>query len=181
MGEAQSRQGSKQDSTEMSNGFFDRLKDGGYKRIVYGFDLYAALAVVIFAFTANYLSTFDIVRIELVNNGTPFAISLTAFILAGVSILVSFSDEKFLGLLKELEIYNTLIFNFEFGIYLAIITSGIGITLQTYSSILISIGYFNLFFYTYLFFFTYMILAAANIVSTVVSIGSRKAKLASLR
>jgi len=169
-----------QKAGSLSDGFFDRLRADGYKRIIYGRDLYFSIAVVIFAIFVEFVMAIQIVSDSFIQSGTNLAISLTAFILAALSILVSFSDKKFLGLLKELEIYNNLIFNFEFSVYLALIASVVGIIVQSYAGLLRSIDVFNLSYFIFVFFFVYMVLAAANIVSQLVSIGERKARISIL-
>lgn len=165
-------------SDGMSRGSFDRLRNGGYERILWGKDLYISLLLVITLIVANWYSSIGVVNIQFISGGTSLAISLTAFILAALAVLVSFSNEKFLALLKELEIYNTLIVNFEFSIYLALITSIMGIIIDSYSDHLQSFGYLDEIFFIFVFFFIYMVLAAANLVSVIVSLGGRKAKLA---
>lgn len=96
--------GKSTNSMTMSTGAVDRLKDGGFNRIIHGWDLYLALLTTIALGAIQLFAHVDFINLGFVGQGTNLAISLTAFILAGLAILVSFSDEKFLGLLKELEI-----------------------------------------------------------------------------
>lgn len=165
---------------DLSEGFVDRLTDGGINRILRGYDLYISIAVTLAFYLVSRYSDISLINISFVNHGTQLAISLTAFILAALSVLIAFSDEKFLGLLKDLQIYNTLVFTFEFSVYLALTTAVIGIITGAYAPVLQELGIFSQAFLLYLFFFTYMVLAAADLVASVVSIGERKAKLAIL-
>lgn len=160
------------------NGFFERFATRGYDRVIKGVDLYLSVIIAVVAYSVSAYTNVKIVKSGFVSAATPLAISLIAFILVGVSVLVSFSDEKFLALLKKLEIYNTILFNFEFGMYLALVVSVAGIILQAYSAALNFLGIFAAAFYIFLFLFFYMCFAAANIVSSIVSIGSRKARIA---
>lgn len=161
-----------------NSGFLARLSDGGFHRVIYGLDLYLTIGITIFTILIDWKTPFQLLSLDFIQNAVPLAISLIAFILVGLSVVVSFSEEIFLGLLKELGIYDTILFNFEYTIYLSIATAVAGIVFSTYSSQLMRFRIFTECFFIFVFLFTYMILSVANIVALIVSIGSRKAKLA---
>jgi len=163
---------------EENSGFLARLADGGFHRVIYGRDLHLAILVTIATVLINWRTPIQILSLDFIENAVPLAISLIAFILVGLSVLVSFSEERFLGLLKNLGIYDTILFNFEYTIYISIITAVTGIVFSTYSAQLMDSGVFSICFFFFVFLFTYMVLSVANIVALIVSIGSRKAKLA---
>lgn len=106
------------------------------------------------------------------------SIALISFIIVGLSILVSFTDESFLSILKEVGVYDTIMFNFEFTAYIAISVGVLGIVTDAYESVLLSVGIYPIIFWVYSLLFVYMVLATANIVSVIVSIGARRAKIA---
>lgn len=162
---------------EENDGFFARMLDGGFYRIIYGHDLHFAIIITIAAFVIHRTTSFQLISLDLLNNAVPLAVSLIAFILVGLSIVVSFSEEKFLGLLKHLGIYDTILFNFEYTIYVSLTTAVTGIVFSTYTEQLMEFNVFTACFFIFVFLFTYMVFSVANIVALIVSIGSRKARL----
>jgi hypothetical protein len=161
-----------------NSGFIARLSDGGFHRVIYGSDLHLAILITIATVLIEWRTSFQLLSLDFIQNAVPLAISLIAFILVGLSVVVSFSEEKFLGILKGLGIYDTILFNFEYTIYISIATAVAGIVFSTYSSQLMSFGIFTECFFFFVFLFIYMVFSVANIVALIVSIGSRKAKLA---
>jgi hypothetical protein len=167
------------ESDRSDSGFTHRLRDGGVARIVGGRDLYISIAATVGLLLVYAFFSHDIVAPALVANSIPLSISLVAFILAAVSLLISFSDQRFLRLLHDLDVYNTLLFNFEFTLYLSLMTTVVGILLQSYESLFYPNTVYIVGFHIFVFFFVYMVLSTANLVSVVVSIGKRKARFLS--
>lgn len=162
---------------EENSGFFARLVDGGFHRVLFGRDLHLAILITVSTFLIDWQTPFRFISLDFIENAVPLAVSLIAFILVGLSIVVSFSEEKFLGLLKDLGIYDTILFNFEYTIYISLTTAVTGIVFTTYSTQLMNFGLFAECFFIFVFLFTYMVFSVANIVAVIVSIGSRKARL----
>ena len=106
---------------------------------------------------------------EFVELGTNLAFSLTAFILAGLAILVSFTDKEFLADLKDWGVYENLMFIFQYNLYLALLVSVFGILSQAY-------GWGTYDFYLFAFLFTYMVLSFADMIDLIVTIGNQKAR-----
>jgi hypothetical protein len=179
MNNSQGRQTSQPDSPSKSggggSGFIHRLRDGGVDRVIHGADLYISTGILIASILIYCFVSDNIVTPALVANATPLSISLIAFILASVSLLISFSDERFLRLLNDLDIYNTILFNFEFTLYLSIATTIVGILIQSYREIFLSVGIYTSAFFIFVFLFVYMVLSTVNLVSVVISVGKRKA------
>lgn len=155
------------------NGFFYRLRTGGFTRVIEGHDLHVAIATTILLAAIHAFTHITVVKSSLVSTATPLAFSLIAFILTGLAILISFSDEEFLALLKDLKIYNNIVFTFEYNVYLTIIVSVAGIIYQSYD--LGAVGFF-----VFTFLFLYMLLSVANLVAMISTVGSKKARIALL-
>jgi hypothetical protein len=172
-----SRVTSESQEQDENSGFLARLADGGFHRVIHGSDLHLAILITFITILIDWKTPFHFISLDFIQNAVPLAISLIAFILVGLSVVVSFSEERFLGLLKDIGIYDTILFNFEYTIYISIATAVSGIVFSTYSTQLIELGVFTESFFLFLFLFTYMVFSVANIVALIVSIGSRKAKL----
>lgn len=97
------------------------------------------------------------------------AISLTAFILAGLAIIISFTNREFLIQLKELDIYTNILFVFQFNLYLTGLTALAGILASTIIRTEIA-------FLVFLFLFLYMIFSLTEMVDIVVEYGAQKAR-----
>ena len=120
---------------KMSN-LFTRLKNFGIKRIVCYYDFIISLVLL---FLVIILIRDEVLSSEIRNQMLDIAISvsitLATLILAGFSLIVSFIDVNFIKFLKKAGIYENMLFNFEFVIYVAFIT----FILATFTKII----YFN--------------------------------------
>lgn len=148
--------------------FLKRASDYGVKPILTSWDFILAVTSAIL-YLALKTRGIQIARESLVAQGFTFFTALIAFILTGLALVVSFSDKKFLALLKEKKIYNNLMFLFEFVIYLTALTA---IT----SAIILSYNLVEQLFVIYLFLAVYTTTALLSLVGTIVSYGERKAK-----
>ena len=151
-----------------SDGFVNRLQTYGIKRLVksYDFILSILFITVIIVIDVPFVSSFD--RAEFVASATSIASRLIAVILAGVAIVVSFSDRKFLKLLKEEKVYRNLVFTFEYTVILAVAVSTLGAFLQS-SQIPERL------FYVFMWSFLYLTLSVVRLISRIVEFGDKKA------
>jgi len=160
--------------------FYSRLRDYGISRILTGTDFLIALSLILLLGVIQV--TTCILQISpliggcvqfrspvFVNLGTNLAFSLTAFILAGLAILVSFTDKDFLADLKDWGVYENLMFVFQYNLYLALLVSVFGILSQAY-------GFGTYGFYLFAFLFIYMVLSIADMIDLIVTIGNQKAR-----
>lgn len=155
--------------------FRDGSQEFGIWRIVKNWDfLTAALFSVIVGVVGSWGCTFHqalcftIYNEPFVRLGTHFAISLTAFILAGLAIIISFTDDEFLVELKELGIYSNIMFVFQFNLYLAGAAAATGILVAT-------VFKSELAFLLFLLAFVYMLLSIAEMVDLIVQYGNQRA------
>lgn len=160
--------------------FYSRLREYGIRRILTGTDFLLALSLIlllgviqvatcILQITPFVGGCVQFQSPEFVDLGTKLAFSLTAFILAGLAILVSFTDKEFLADLKDWGVYENLMFIFQYNLYLALLVSVIGILSQAY-------GWGTYGFYLFAFLFTYMVLSIADMIDLIVTIGNQKAR-----
>lgn len=154
-----------------NEGFFHRLLGGGAFRVLTGYDLYISLILSwgLYAVVGRDIMEYRVS--EFVSNATSLSGSLTAVIITGIAILVALTDTEFLILLKREEIYEKLMFTFEYTTLLSIFVSVFGIILQSYN---FSYGES----YFFVFSFLYLILAVSRLVSQIVSFGDRKGDVA---
>ena len=152
------------------------LQEYGYLRLAKSPDfLIAFFGTVIIHFAAVPFCQFagfdcsDAQVAEFIELGTQMTISLTAFILAGLAVLISFTDREFLLKLEELGIYTNIMFVFQYNLYLAGLTSVIGILIQTFTTSTLSKTIF-------LFLFTYTVFSIAAMVDLIVRYGKQKGK-----
>lgn len=130
------------------------------------------IAIVLYRFgVCTWLSRacFSLYRHGFITFATQMAISLTAFILAGLAIIISFTNREFLIQLKELDIYTNILFVFQFNLYLTGLTALAGILASTIIRTEIA-------FLVFLFLFLYMIFSLTEMVDIVVEYGAQKAR-----
>lgn len=151
-------------------GFFYRLKAAGFSRIFLGYDFICAAIITIGVSITDYNGVEGFESQIFIEQSTSLAISLTGFIIAGISILVALTDKQFLAHLKKEEVYTNLLFVFEYTVLLAILVSFAGISIQSYNY-----GTFE--FHIFLFLFLYLLFAASRLVSNIISFGDRKGDL----
>lgn len=154
---------------KMSN-LFTRLKKFGIKRIICYYDFIISLILVflvILLIRDKVLSgeTID----QMLNVVISVSITLATLILAGFSLIVSFTDINFIKFLKKAEVYENILFNFEFVIYVAFIT----FILATVTKII----YFNEYIYLSIFFlFPYLILTTLSLISYITTYGIKRSE-----
>lgn len=105
--------------------FSSRLKKYGIERIFRSKDFKAS--ILIFAL----LTLFSLIpeSKEFLKAGIGFSSSLIAIVLTGLAIVVSLSNSRFIAFLKdEAEVFDSLIFLFEWNAYLAIVSTLVGLT-----------------------------------------------------
>lgn len=156
--------------------FWRGLRNYGPKRLFVSPDFVVSIIIWLSLVLAKpyACSRFNIFCIEIVNEqflqlSTQFAISLTAFILAGLSILISFTNRDFLTTLRQLGIYERIMFIFQYNLYLTGCTALIGILVNSY-------GASKTGFFVFLFFFIYMIFSIFEMIDLIVSYGRQKAR-----
>lgn len=157
--------------------FFHRAKRYGIRRIFSASDFLLAISswvllIGLESATCDYGllgQCFRLPNEAFVGFGTNFSVSLAALILAGVSILIAFSDDELLADLKELGIYSNILFVFQYTLYLAVVTSVIG-------SVITSYGLLHPGFYAFLFFFAYTLFAVISLIEMLVTFGNKKAR-----
>jgi hypothetical protein len=164
--------------------FWSRLNKYGYIRLVSSRDvvfslLLAGIPATLYYFTcvSNTLGSYtcyNISNMMFVGNATSFAVTLTAFILTGLSVVIAFTDERFISELSKIDIYDNILFVFEYNMLTAVATSIVGIVVQSYR--LSVIGFF-----VFLFFFIHMVLSITELIQIVVDIGTKKGQYEEIR
>lgn len=155
--------------------FREGINEYGLVRLFTEWDFLLSLFFVSVIVSFRYLACpwvlkncFSLYNPDFVSLATKFAISLTAFILAGLAVIISFTDRQFLVQLKKLEIYANIMFVFQFNLYLSGLTALVGILVSSvYNS--------ELAFVLFLFFFIYLMLSLAAMVDLIVQYGIQKA------
>lgn len=160
-------------SKMFDQGFLHRLRIS-FDRVLYGFDLAISLATVtvIYSFLGPEIMQYQLSNF--VAGATSLSSSLIAVILTGVAILVSLSNSEAIQILKENRLYKKFLFTFEFTAMLALSVSVFGILLQTYDFGVVG-------FYSFLWLFLYMVLAAATVVSRLITYGNKLANIAIIK
>lgn len=156
--------------------FLNRVQKYGVWRIL--FDADAKISVLLWlALLAPSIGCTGVVEIqchtlenqEFLRLSTRFALALTALILTGLSVLVAFTGSKFLSELKNLGIYENIMFTFEYTFYLTGLTAVIGIVVRSYD-----VGVIG--FYLFLLTFIYMCFSVVSLIQLIVEFGNKKAK-----
>ena len=148
---------------------YENIRNYGIWRIIWDKDFILSVIISISLVSIHYATGIEVINDKFVSESVQLAVSLLAFIIAGLALLVSFSDEEFLALLKDLEIYDNILFVFQYNIYIAILVSVTGIIYESYS---VPRGLF----FVYLFAFIYMILSVVMMIDLIVSFGDKKAR-----
>lgn len=153
----------------MTDGFWKSARNYGLGNLFTDLDFVLALVFLLVSVVGEYAIEWPIVNSKLVGLSTQLAISLIAFILTGLAVLASFSDPEFLSLLKDLEIYDEIMFSFQFTLYLAMAVAVLGIVLQSYSTP-------EWAFFVFIFSFTYMFFSLTRFVRLIVELGEKQAE-----
>lgn len=160
--------------------FLERLSNYGYRRIFLSPDIVYSIIfsglIVVLSEGVCGVSQYPCLNLasgRLVELATQFAISLTAFILAGLAILVSFTDKEFISELKSIGIYENIMFVFQYNIYLTIVTVLLGSVIQAYNLK-------GAVFYIFVFVFIYMVLSLIQMIDLIVTVGNKKAEFENL-
>jgi len=146
--------------------FSQRLTNFGIRRILKSLDFIISLLILLFLLLTSSNTLLKINK-EFVDTSIHIAVSLAALIIAAFSILVSFSNREFVTFLKELKIYDKILFLFEWNIYVAIITVMVGVLINYFIAS-------SLIYVIYIFLFVYMICSILSLVSFITYFGLRK-------
>lgn len=146
--------------------FIGRLMNFGVSRMFMSRDFIATLSIfaLMILFKPEYLDNINYWFIETSIN---VSISLTAFIIAAFAILISLSNREFIIFLKKRDIYDKILFLFEWNVYTTITVAAFGLY----------IGYFerNVTIYRlFIFAFLYMMTSVINLTSFITYYGQRK-------
>lgn len=153
----------------MTDGFWNSARNYGFWNLLTDLDVVLSLIILLVSIVGEYALNWPVINNQLIELSTQLAITLIAFILTGLAVLASFSDNEFLALLKELEIYNEIMFSFQFTLYLAISVSVLGILIQSYA-----IPEWS--FFIFLFTFSYMLFSISRFVQLIIDLGERRAE-----
>ena len=153
--------------------FLKQLDDYGTIRLLTSPDIKAATTLTLFLLlldeTSCYVYCVNFENSDVVANTTPLLTALLSFVIVSLSIVVSFTDEDFLGKLSKLRVYQNILFIFLFNIML-VATTVVG------SIILAAYNLSMQFFYGYLFLFLWSVFSTVGMMQLVVNIGLNKAK-----
>lgn len=117
--------------------FFKMLKNFKISRILKSLDFILALILTIgFVICAYHYQIIDKLLTTVSSVYPPIASGMIAIIIASLAIIVSMSDSDFIGLLKQIKIYDEILFIFWY----ASILAGISIVIDVVGYILVSIG-----------------------------------------
>lgn len=157
----------------MNQRTLDRLKEYGVWNLVFSTDLWLPLiiSVSIAVCYPDFISTSG--KETFVELGTRTSQSLIAVTLSGLAILVSFSDRKFLIYLNDEADFDILLFIFEYTVILSVISTVLGILVQ-------SLNLWSFYFYLFLFIFFYNIGSVLGLVSTILRFAESKANFDSV-
>lgn len=153
--------------------FLKQLQDYGPIRLFTSPDIKWSIGITLLLFITGEVSCyFQCIRIEntqIVSRTTPLLTSLLSFVIVGLSIVVSFTDEEFLSKISELNIYQNVLFIFLFNIILITVVTLLSIVLPAYNRSA------NLFF-PYVFLFLWSVFSVISMMQLVVNIGLNKAE-----
>jgi hypothetical protein len=153
--------------------FFGRLSNFGITRIIFSADLLLAIiATLLFFIFSNYCSDIRVFP-KLIDDIFSVFLTLITIVIAGFAIIVSFTDKKFIAFLKKAKVYENIIFQFEFDIYL--IAIGILLSLLYKNFLNIEFVYFLT-----IFFFIYSLLAVLCLISMISRYGLQKGEFEEL-
>lgn len=156
--------------------FRRRLRKYGYGRLIRSPDFILSILLTLSLYSISKstctLSHFSCITVEnedFVETSLKLLFALTSFVVTGLAILVSFTDEDFLGELSDLGVYTNILFFFEYNIYLILTTALVGILYVTYD---LGRGIFHL----QVFLLTYSILSITELVELIANTGINKAR-----
>jgi len=148
----------------------------GIYRILDGADFIFALRVwcviVLAEFSSSVVSEvprIGVYNLQFVKFGSRLTIAITSLIIVGLSVAVAFTSGDFLADLEELDIYDNMMFIFQYTLYLAILTTVVGAVVWGYS---LGLAGFLLF----LFLFIYTLFSVITLVHFIVDFGRKKAR-----
>lgn len=153
--------------------FLDRFRNfGSFRRILKSYDFILTLIIFLLVLIIKpiYLSA---INLNFLKSAISISISLAAFIIAAFSILISLSNKEFIIFLKKINVYNRILFLFEWNIYATILVSMFGLYVTYFET--------NLWLYRiFIFVFLYMILSVLNLISFITYYGQRKGEFEEL-
>lgn len=146
-------------------GFFKRLW-GSIDRVLFGFDLIVAflLSLSLYVFFPEFLT--EDTAPSFIESTVPLLTTLIIVTVTSVSILVSLSNSSVITQLKKEQLYEKFLFTFEFTAMLALLSSTLSIFAQ-----LFTVGRTGV--HIFLFFILYTVLAAATVISRLITYGDK--------
>jgi len=103
--------------------FFQRLGNFGIGRIFKSADFIIAIIITLIgAFTFFNMLLESEIRTKILTDISSVSISIMTIVLAGFAIVISLSDKKFIALLKRYNLYENIIFYFEWTTLVSIFT-----------------------------------------------------------
>lgn len=153
----------------LNSGLLSRLKNGGYKNIIFSLDWVIALLATILLYYTQHTSIAKFKLSLFIDKSVTLSGSLIAVILTGVAILISLADDEFLQFIQQENFYDKLMSIFEAAVLLSIFVTVLGISILT-------IGVTVSKFYMFLFFFLYLIFAVISLISAIITFGDKMGK-----
>lgn len=105
------------------------------------------------------------------SQGVDILTPLTSVIVTGLAVLASFTDGEFISELSDIGVFNTVIFIFEYTVFLSILSIMIGIIYDVYA-----LG--PSVFFLFVFLFCYTILSTLQSIQLISSISINKSEWA---
>lgn len=151
--------------------FFNRMKSFGIGRIIKSFDFIIPLVLsIIGSFTFFNLLTDTTVRTNLLSDIIVASISITTIVLAGFAIVISLTEKEFVKYLKKYDIYDNIIFTFEYTTIISLFTF-------VFSIITKYVFYSKISYFINLFFAIYLIACLLELISFITNFGIKKGEL----
>ena len=151
----------------MSN-FLKRMWNFGIGRIIKSYDFIIPLVITLIgAFTFFRLLTPVEIRTALLSDIIIASISITTIVLAGFAIVISLTEKEFIKYLKQYNIYDNIIFTFEY-------TTMVSLFTFIYSLVTKYMFYNQISYYINLFFALYLIACLIQLISFITTFGIKK-------
>lgn len=153
--------------------FYKRLMNFGICRIICSVDFVISLAILLILIYFNIFNNFSSFS-NMLNDISGASITLATIILAGFAIVISLIDNDFIRFLKELGVYENLIFLFEWNTYIALFVFGL--------SLFVKYIFINQIMFSFVFSsFVYLIISVIQLISFISKFGSQRAEFAKLK
>lgn len=147
-----------------------RLRKYGITRLFISVDFLLPLLGILVAWWLDLINLTPEQSSDLVSGISTVSGTLIGVVLTGIAIIVALSDEQFLEFINDSdEIYDRLLFIFEYTVLLAIIVSVFGVFSQVTGTNRSEI-------HILLFLFAHLILSVLTLVSVLITYGKKKAE-----